>query len=225
MSKTLFRPPTLVVLWYDVFMKRKWAIWGAIITIVLGSLLHFVYGWSGSSHLVALFGAVNESTWEHLKLAFWPTFFIAIVGYFKYGRKVPNFWVGTFVNLFSAPLIIIILFYSWRAIYPDNFIWDISIFVVAVILSYYLSYRITKINRPLANKWIFVLLIFVGLLKFSLMTYYPVKLFITRDPNTGGYGILDSSSSAVPCTLEAKICPDGSAVGRIAPNCDFAPCP
>jgi hypothetical protein len=27
------------------------------------------------------------------------------------------------------------------------------------------------------------------------------------------------------CTAEAKICPDGSAVGRIAPNCDFAPCP
>jgi endonuclease YncB( thermonuclease family) len=27
------------------------------------------------------------------------------------------------------------------------------------------------------------------------------------------------------CTEEAKICPDGSAVGRIPPNCDFAPCP
>ena len=27
------------------------------------------------------------------------------------------------------------------------------------------------------------------------------------------------------CTMEAKICPDGSAVGRVAPNCDFAPCP
>ena len=27
------------------------------------------------------------------------------------------------------------------------------------------------------------------------------------------------------CTLEAKICPDGSAVGRVGPNCEFAPCP
>lgn len=26
------------------------------------------------------------------------------------------------------------------------------------------------------------------------------------------------------CTEEAKICPDGSAVGRIGPNCEFAPC-
>lgn len=27
------------------------------------------------------------------------------------------------------------------------------------------------------------------------------------------------------CTLEAKICPDGSGVGRTGPNCEFAPCP
>lgn len=26
-------------------------------------------------------------------------------------------------------------------------------------------------------------------------------------------------------TLDAKICPDGSAVGRVLPNCEFAPCP
>jgi serpin B len=29
----------------------------------------------------------------------------------------------------------------------------------------------------------------------------------------------------VGCTEEAKICPDGSAVGRVAPTCEFAPCP
>jgi hypothetical protein len=27
------------------------------------------------------------------------------------------------------------------------------------------------------------------------------------------------------CTLEAKLCPDGSAVGRTGPNCEFAACP
>ncbi len=27
------------------------------------------------------------------------------------------------------------------------------------------------------------------------------------------------------CTEEAKICPDGSSVGRTGPNCEFAPCP
>lgn len=27
------------------------------------------------------------------------------------------------------------------------------------------------------------------------------------------------------CTMDAKICPDGSGVGRVGPNCEFAPCP
>jgi hypothetical protein len=29
----------------------------------------------------------------------------------------------------------------------------------------------------------------------------------------------------VACTMEAKLCPDGSAVGRSGQNCEFAPCP
>lgn len=34
-----------------------------------------------------------------------------------------------------------------------------------------------------------------------------------------------SPEDMVACTMEAKICPDGSAVGRSGPRCEFAPCP
>lgn len=36
-------------------------------------------------------------------------------------------------------------------------------------------------------------------------------------------GSVDTSMTV--CTMEAKICPDGSSVGRQGPNCEFAPCP
>lgn len=29
----------------------------------------------------------------------------------------------------------------------------------------------------------------------------------------------------VACTMEAKLCPDGTGVGRVGPMCEFAPCP
>jgi len=29
----------------------------------------------------------------------------------------------------------------------------------------------------------------------------------------------------IPCTEEAKLCPDGSYVGRVPPSCEFAECP
>ncbi len=35
----------------------------------------------------------------------------------------------------------------------------------------------------------------------------------------------DTDITPVACTMDAKICPDGSAVGRVGPNCEFAPCP
>ncbi len=56
-----------------------------------------------------------------------------------------------------------------------------------------------------------------------------VILFITL-PFFGFYlGLLYQKSLTVPsgraCTLESKICPDGSTVGRTGPNCEFAQCP
>ncbi len=32
-------------------------------------------------------------------------------------------------------------------------------------------------------------------------------------------------TNPVACTADAKLCPDGSAVGRVGPNCEFAACP
>lgn len=35
----------------------------------------------------------------------------------------------------------------------------------------------------------------------------------------------EPTPTSTACTLEAKVCPDGSSVGRVPPSCDFAPCP
>jgi len=34
-----------------------------------------------------------------------------------------------------------------------------------------------------------------------------------------------TENNQVACTMEAKLCPDGSSVGRSGPKCEFAPCP
>lgn len=47
--------------------------------------------------------------------------------------------------------------------------------------------------------------------------------------STGTYYILKKTRNqipeGIPCTLEAKICPDGSSVERTGPKCEFSPCP
>ena len=44
-------------------------------------------------------------------------------------------------------------------------------------------------------------------------------------PTVSGSQQGTGASNGVACTEEAKICPDGSAVGRTGPNCSFAECP
>jgi hypothetical protein len=38
-------------------------------------------------------------------------------------------------------------------------------------------------------------------------------------------GCVQEEVVPIACTEEAKICPDGTTVGRLPPNCEFAPCP
>lgn len=52
-----------------------------------------------------------------------------------------------------------------------------------------------------------------------------VGLLIVAALVSGGFYILKQTPTPKACTEEAKICPDGTSVGRTGPNCDFAPCP
>jgi len=36
---------------------------------------------------------------------------------------------------------------------------------------------------------------------------------------------VSNENDQIACPMDAKICPDGSAVGRTGPNCEFTPCP
>ena len=74
-------------------MRRKlffWELGGFLFTGALGTLLHFVYEWSGGSALAAWFSAVNESTWEHMKLLFVPLFLFSVVQVCVLGRDCPH---------------------------------------------------------------------------------------------------------------------------------------
>ncbi|MEY4731872.1 MAG: hypothetical protein RL681_818 [Candidatus Parcubacteria bacterium] len=57
----------------------------------------------------------------------------------------------------------------------------------------------------------------------------PILLIVAAIAVLGtvGYFALTKTQSPVAqqCTMEARLCPDGSAVGRTGPNCEFAECP
>ena len=68
-------------------MKRligQWQLLGFAVTALGGTLLHFLYEWLGDAVWIAPLSGVNESTWEHMKLLFWPMLLFAAVQYFLF---------------------------------------------------------------------------------------------------------------------------------------------
>ena len=56
-----------------------------IVISVIGTVSHFSYDISKQNKIVGLFGAVNESTWEHIKIALTATILWSVVDGYFYG--------------------------------------------------------------------------------------------------------------------------------------------
>ena len=164
---------------------------GMVFIIVLGSVLHFTFEWFGNQPIVGVFSAVNESVWEHLKLAFWPALLFMLVEYVLLKKTANNFAFAKTIGVYLMVIIIPVAFYSYTAITGKSiFVIDISTFVVAVIIGQLSSYKLLiykKLSENL-NRVFLIALVLLGL-AFVLFTFYPPQLPIFRDPNTGKYGI------------------------------------
>lgn len=166
---------------------------GIVFIILFGSMFHFTFELSGHNSIVAIFSAVNESVWEHLKLGFWPALLFAIVEYRCLKKSTNNFLFAKTVGIYLIPLIIIILFYAYTTVLgKDLFVMDILIFIIAVIVGQLSSFRllVSKEMPKYLEKISLIALVILGI-AFVLFTFYPPHLPIFRDPVTGSYGITE----------------------------------
>lgn len=165
---------------------------GIVVIFLAGSAFHFIYEWTGYWKPMAFIGAVNESTWEHLKLAFWPGLLYALMEYPLIENEVNNVWLGKCIGLFMMSFLIVIIFYGYTAITGRNYlVADISTFFVAVALGQLSAYLImTAPPMKALTQWLGILGLITQTVCFSLFTYFPPKTFLFRDPHTHQYGIM-----------------------------------
>ena len=157
---------------------------------VLGTLLHFTYNWFGNNPVIGVFSAVNESTWEHLKLLYFPTLIVTIIGAIYYKGHVPNYVCARLKGLLTAMFFTVTFFYTSMGVLGKNYAFlNILIFYVAVIIGEIIVNRQIKLAKPCnTNKaWIGFGILLVC---FILFTYNAPKIGLFKDPITGGYGII-----------------------------------
>lgn len=181
--------------------RRQFA--GFLFTVTLGALLHFIFVWSGDVPAVGALTAVNESTWEHMKLLFIPSFLWAIVEFFSFGRKYTHFWrvklLGSLVGLILIPA----QYYTVSGIFGSSPDWfNILSFFTAALSQFLVETHILcgenkkradhvcekKARCVLSERAAFAALCVIAL-AFVLFTYFPPPIPLFRDPVTGRYGI------------------------------------
>lgn len=164
----------------DIFQQDKLSI---LTVIILGSLSHFLYEFSGKRVIFALFCPVNESVWEHLKLLFFPFLLITILNWYQKRPPVLAFFYHRFLGIICAMFATLILFYTYTGIIGRHFlIADLTIFVFSVIFAFYINqYFQRKRLLPPTQEVVFSLWILLSIC-FFVFTCYPPDIALFFPP-------------------------------------------
>ena len=168
----------------------NWQVGGFVFTAVAGTLLHFLFDWSHGSVVVAVFSAVNESIWEHLKLLFYPMTLFAIIEYLFWGKNTESFWcikgIGSLVGLLMIPVI----YYTYTGSLGIKADWfNIAIFFITAGVVCWLEIRLLQQNTVYPIDFVYVIIL-LGLMAgvFAIFTFFPPHIPLFQDPVTGSYG-------------------------------------
>lgn len=173
-------------------MKKDLLLWsfgGFVFTSLAGTILHFIYEWTKKSIFTAPFSAVNESTWEHMKLLFFPMFIFALIQSYFF-REFSNFWCIKLIGIITGLILIPTLFYTINGIFgktPD-FI-NIAIFFIASAMVFMIEAYLFKNYLCGKSPYIsFLIICLIGIL-FIIFTFVTPRIPLFKDPVSNTYGI------------------------------------
>ena len=128
------------------FRRSVWI--GFIWSIVFGTMLHFLYGWTGENRVVGLYAAVSESTWEHLKLLFFPVLLYTVWEYIWLGHRWKGYVQVRAEGVLLGMLTITALFYTYTGICGRHWLWaDILTFVLGAAVTAYYTWKYARRGR------------------------------------------------------------------------------
>lgn len=166
-------------------MKLKYSIIAFIFISGLGTVGHFLYEWTDKNMIIGYFFPVNESTWEHLKLLFFPTAIFSVIEYAFVKNEIKNYAVAVTVSKIIGMLFIVTAFYTYSGVLGFNVDFlNIAIYYLSVIVSLIVKNKIISKEKFYGTNCALISLIicFVISLLFILFTYSPPKIGLFAEP-------------------------------------------
>lgn len=150
--------------------------------ILLGILIILHYTYKFLPNVVfQIFGAIDESVFQHMKIGFYSYIIFTIIEYFTCKKKIADKTRFLFSRIFSTfliPWVIFMFFFFTRVIYPwrMHFVVEIisaqSVVFVSVLILGFIELETIKIEVGKRLKIILVILIIILIIEFTAFSFY-----------------------------------------------------
>lgn len=171
--------------------KKKLMIITTLIAFLLCFPFHFVYD-KFPNFITSILFPINESIWEHMKLLFGSLIISGIIEKIvltKQKEDTTNICFSNYISALSSIPIFLIMFLPIYNTIGENFKITILLMLITIIISKYISYKISnKKDLYLENKTI--ILVIITYILFGILTYYPIDNPIFIDTERCIYEIM-----------------------------------
>ena len=170
---------------------QKWIMLGVPVLFIVGSLFHFIYEWSGESAIIGAIAPVNESIWEHLKLAVFPLILWWGLYYLLAGENInPDSWfAGALASIITAIITIPLLYYFYTEAFGVHLlVVDILLLLVALLLGQIVGLHVYNHSQNIEASTSLAAILLIAFM-FMWFTFNPPKLPIFKSGPDQTYGI------------------------------------
>lgn len=155
-----------------------------------GSLFHFLYKYGGKRKWLAVISPVNESIWEHLKIAFYPALIYSVIQALILIELPSNFFTAEIIGIYAMIVFILLAEWIYPAVLKRNvLLLDLLVFFFAIVISQLVSYIFFGFESFKLSDLLLLLIVMAQVLIFAWFSFRPPRWQLFRDSVDGKYGI------------------------------------
>ncbi len=177
---------------------------GPLAVFALASLLHFLYDLYPCV-LTALFSAVNESIWEHIKIFTVAYLFYGFIQLLWAKPRLKAFTVAKVAGVLAQGVFIPLAYYTYTLFTGGPVLAvDLLIGFLSSVVGFLVSQRLYSSQIKLENLFLSaIMLLFLIIMMILCFTYFPPRAELFRDVVTGKYGVLPKGLDMGAFALQA----------------------
>ena len=160
-------------------MSRKVTVIAIILSVLIGTGMHFVHHVPFFNHFLGYIFPVKESVMAHMKMVFYPMLLLSIglcIGH----RDIREFGAPILAGLAMMPLIVLAFFAYWVFVRHEVMAVDIVIYIAAMIGAVLLTWK-WRNCAFVREKWpLWLILAAVIIVVIGILTYHAPDWLVFR---------------------------------------------